>query len=91
MAAAAAEAAGLEEMDLDQNLLELGLDSLRAAEFASQACPSLRCCLHCSSVHPSCSAVSHLEKPLTTSASCFTHVLASCKLPKYMCKAWPEC
>lgn len=38
MAAAAAEAAGLEEIDLDQNLLELGLDSLRAAEFASQAC-----------------------------------------------------
>lgn len=37
MAAAAAEAAGLEELDLDQNLLELGLDSLRAAEFASQA------------------------------------------------------
>ena len=38
MAAAAAEAAGLEAIDLDQNLLELGLDSLRAAEFASQAC-----------------------------------------------------
>ena len=41
MAAAAAEAAGLEEIDLDQNLLELGLDSLRAAEFASQACTHL--------------------------------------------------
>jgi len=63
MAAAAAEAAGLEEMDLDQNLLELGLDSLRAAEFASQACPCLRWYPHCSSVHPTCSAVSHLEEP----------------------------
>lgn len=46
MAAAAAEAAGLEEIDLDQNLLELGLDSLRAAEFASQACTRLLDPLH---------------------------------------------
>ncbi|CAL8464403.1 g3938 [Coccomyxa elongata] len=36
MLAAAAEAAGIDELDPDQPLLELGLDSLRAAEFAVQ-------------------------------------------------------
>lgn len=36
MLSAAAEAAAIEELDPDQPLLELGLDSLRAAEFAVQ-------------------------------------------------------
>ena len=36
MLSAAAEAAGIDELDPDQPLLELGLDSLRAAEFAVQ-------------------------------------------------------
>ena len=34
------EEAGV-ELGLDQNLLELGLDSLRAAQFASQARPRM--------------------------------------------------
>ena len=41
MAAAAAEAAGVADLDPDRPLLELGLDSLRAAEFAVQVRPSL--------------------------------------------------
>ena len=36
MAGAAAEAAGVAELNPDRPLLELGLDSLRAAEFAVQ-------------------------------------------------------
>jgi aryl carrier-like protein len=36
MAAAAAEAVGIAELDPERPLLELGLDSLRAAEFAVQ-------------------------------------------------------
>ena len=43
MAAAAAEAAGVAELSPDRPLLELGLDSLRAAEFAVQVGEGLPC------------------------------------------------
>ena len=36
MLAQASEASGIDDLDPDQPLLELGLDSLRAAEFAVQ-------------------------------------------------------
>lgn len=51
MLAAAAEAAGIDELDPDQPLLELGLDSLRAAEFAVQVF-SLLALLACCSQLP---------------------------------------
>lgn len=46
MVAQASEAANIEDLSPDQPLLELGLDSLRAAQFAVQVSTKETPCLH---------------------------------------------